>query len=100
MLLEPRRGEYTICTAIAPEAIFTVRTYATRRGYEPRLVRKFTGLRPQTCTSHLYTRANHDPMIKVRFQLGLYSACGVARFQASSNAATISRMVRGSELKV
>jgi hypothetical protein len=34
------------------------------------------------------------------FQSGLYSACGVARFQASSNAATISRMVRGSELKV
>jgi hypothetical protein len=58
-------GEYTICTAIATEAIFTVRTYATRRGYEPRLMRKFTGLRRQTCTSHLYTRANHDPMIKV-----------------------------------
>ena len=34
------------------------------------------------------------------FQSGLYSACGVARFQASSNAATMSRMVRGSELKV
>jgi hypothetical protein len=23
--------EYTVCTAIAPEAVFTVRTYATRR---------------------------------------------------------------------
>lgn len=34
------------------------------------------------------------------FQSGLYSACGVALFQASSKAATISRMVRGSELKV
>jgi hypothetical protein len=30
----------------------------------------------------------------------LYSACGVARFQAISNAAVMSRMVRGSELKV
>jgi hypothetical protein len=34
------------------------------------------------------------------FQSGLYSACGVARLQASSKAATISRIVRGSELKV
>ena len=30
MLREPRREEYTIWTAIAPEAVFTVRTYATR----------------------------------------------------------------------
>jgi hypothetical protein len=35
MLREPRREEYTIWTAIAPEAVFTVRTYATRRDYEP-----------------------------------------------------------------
>jgi hypothetical protein len=25
----PRRDEYTICTAVAPDAVFTVRTYAT-----------------------------------------------------------------------
>jgi hypothetical protein len=31
MSREPRREEYTICTAVAPEAVFTVRTYATRR---------------------------------------------------------------------
>ena len=31
MLREPRRDEYTIWTAIGPEAVFTVRTYATRR---------------------------------------------------------------------
>jgi hypothetical protein len=27
----PRRAEYTICTAVAPDAVFTVRTYATER---------------------------------------------------------------------
>lgn len=25
----PRRTEYTICTAVAPDAVLTVRTYAT-----------------------------------------------------------------------
>ena len=25
----PRRLAYTICTAVAPDAVFTVRTYAT-----------------------------------------------------------------------
>ena len=34
------------------------------------------------------------------YQPTLYSACGTARCQAISNAATMSRMVRGSELKV
>jgi hypothetical protein len=35
MFREPRREEYTIWTAIAPEAVFPVRTYATRRDDEP-----------------------------------------------------------------
>jgi hypothetical protein len=26
---DPRREDHTICTAVAPEAVFTVRTYAT-----------------------------------------------------------------------
>ena len=51
MLREPRGEEYTI----APEAVFTVRTYATGRDCELRLVRKSTGLRLQTCTSQPYT---------------------------------------------
>jgi len=34
-LRDPRREEYTICTAVAPEAVFTVRTYATKRPYGP-----------------------------------------------------------------
>src|ERR1700756_5253012 len=32
----PRRENHTICTALAPEAVFTVRTYATPAAYEPR----------------------------------------------------------------
>jgi len=35
MSREPRREECTICTAVAPEAVFTVRTYATRAHYGP-----------------------------------------------------------------
>ena len=35
---EPRREEYTICTAVAPEDVFTVRTYGdTRLHYGPKL---------------------------------------------------------------
>jgi hypothetical protein len=29
---DPRRFEHTICTAVAPLAVFTVRTYATSTG--------------------------------------------------------------------
>jgi hypothetical protein len=31
----PRREKYTICTAVAPEAVFTVRTYGTAPLYSP-----------------------------------------------------------------
>jgi hypothetical protein len=34
---DPRRVDHTICTAVAPEAVFTVRTYATSAPYEPRI---------------------------------------------------------------
>ena len=30
---DPRRDDQTICTAVAPEAVRTVRTYATDAGY-------------------------------------------------------------------
>jgi hypothetical protein len=36
MFCEPHREDRTIWTVTAPEAIFTARTYATRRDYEPR----------------------------------------------------------------
>ena len=41
ILRDPRREDYTICTAVAPDAVFTVRTYATEEPYERRLVRNF-----------------------------------------------------------
>ena len=31
---DPRRNDHTIWTAVAPDEVFTVRTYATRRDYE------------------------------------------------------------------
>ncbi len=38
MSSDPRWDEYTICTAVAPDAVFTVRTYGTRPLYGPGLV--------------------------------------------------------------
>jgi hypothetical protein len=38
---EPMRQDHTICTAVAPDEVFTVRTYATRAAYGPILVFKF-----------------------------------------------------------
>ena len=32
---DPRRDDHTICTAVAPELVFTVRTYATQGPYGP-----------------------------------------------------------------
>jgi len=32
---DPRRDDHTICTAAAPELVFTVRTYATTAPYDP-----------------------------------------------------------------
>lgn len=34
MSRDPRREECAICTALAPDAVFTVRTYATRDSLE------------------------------------------------------------------
>ena len=52
---------------IAPEAVLTVRTYATRRRLRTELVRNSTGPRPQTCRSQDHTKTNPDPVIRVRF---------------------------------
>jgi hypothetical protein len=34
MFRDPRRNDHTIWTAVAPDEVFTVRTYATTRAYE------------------------------------------------------------------
>src|SRR6185312_7089472 len=43
---EPRRENHTTWTAVAPELVRTVRTYATTAGYGHRLVRKSRLVRP------------------------------------------------------
>lgn len=48
----PRRDDQTICTAVAPDAIRTVRTYATAAGYGHRLVRKSRPLSPLQASKH------------------------------------------------
>jgi hypothetical protein len=42
MQREPRREEHTICTAVAPEAVFTVRTQATTAPDEPEFSAHFS----------------------------------------------------------
>jgi len=42
---EPRRQDHTICTAVAPDAVFTVRTKAISAAYGPALVFKFRRIR-------------------------------------------------------
>jgi hypothetical protein len=51
MRREPRRDDYTICTAIAPDAVFTARTDATAAPYEPRF------------TAHISTHHRAKPQI-------------------------------------
>ena len=66
MSRDPRCEEYTIWTAVAPDAVFTVRTYGTGPLYGPGLVRKSAHHQPQTSRS---TPCGHqEPMIvsKVR----------------------------------
>jgi hypothetical protein len=59
---EPRREECTICTAVAPDAVFTVRRYGdTGQAYGPGLVRKFPHRKPRTRRSQRHAR--HELMI-------------------------------------
>lgn len=67
MLREPwPEEEYTICTAIVPEAVFTVGKLSHQMRLRAWLVRKSTGLRLQTCRSQGYTPAHSDPAIRAR----------------------------------
>src|SRR4029077_11856227 len=45
---DPRWEECTICTAVAPDAVLTVRTYGTGPAHGPGLVRNFTLHEPRT----------------------------------------------------
>jgi hypothetical protein len=48
---DPRLDEWTICTATAPDAVFTVRTYRTAPAYGPGLVRKSDPTKTRNPTS-------------------------------------------------
>ena len=61
--LDPRCEEYTIWTAVAPDAVFTVRTYGTRQLYGAGLVRKSSPA-TQEPAGHSVTLSrtqNHEP---------------------------------------
>jgi hypothetical protein len=61
MSSDPRWDEYTICTAVAPDAVFTVRTYGTRPLYGPGLVRRLARREPGTRRSE--RRASRKSLI-------------------------------------
>ena len=65
---DPRREDHTTCTAVAPEVVFTVRTYGTRPLYGPRLVRKFSFREPKTRRSA--RRVPHEPAIVSQLRSG------------------------------
>jgi hypothetical protein len=48
---DPRRDDQTICTATAPEEVFTVRTYATQAPYDP------------TASAQICTRIELNPQL-------------------------------------
>jgi hypothetical protein len=58
---DPRRDDHTTCTAVAPDFVFTVRTYGTSQLYGPSLVRKSAVEKPGTRRSA--RRARHEPAI-------------------------------------
>jgi hypothetical protein len=60
------RQDHTTCTAVAPEDVFTVRTYATRAAYGPILVFKFHPKREQTPRSTTRNYTNHPNVSQVR----------------------------------
>lgn len=90
MLREPRRLDHTICTAVTPEAVFTVRTWATRAAYDPRLVLKFLLPATQNNRSQAYIVVTAAIVIKVRFEkLQNYNSSRIAAVAAMTVMLTI-----------
>ena len=63
---DPRRQHHTICTAVAPEAVFTVRMRATSAAYGPALVFKFRRIRTQNGRSVIHSRTRTRNMSQLR----------------------------------
>ena len=60
---DPRRDDHTICTAVAPELVFTVRTYATQAPYGPvasAQIRTRNSPNPQFTALHSRRTRNSD----------------------------------------
>ena len=66
MSRDPRRVECTICTALAPDADFTVRTYATGSGLSVGLVCKSRHPKPQSPRSQARHAARPQNVSQVR----------------------------------
>jgi hypothetical protein len=74
---DPRREEYTICTAVAPDAVFTVRTYGTRQLHDPGLVHKSSSHKPGTCRSQ--RRASPESRIVSQLRIHYEGSACLAR---------------------
>lgn len=64
---DPLWEEYTICTAVAPGAVFTVGTYGnTSPPYGPGSVRNFSDRGQRTCRSAAHRNDQGQDMTQVR----------------------------------
>lgn len=61
------RQDHTICTAVAPDDVFTVRTNAIRAAYDPILVFKFQPNHTQSRSSTPCPSAKAPKVSQVRF---------------------------------
>jgi hypothetical protein len=68
MSRDPRRVECTICTAVAPDAVFTVRTYAKGGSLQAGLVSKSRRPDQQNPRSHACCAATPQIVSQVRLQ--------------------------------
>jgi hypothetical protein len=72
---DPRRFECTICTAVAPDLVFTVRTYATPAAYDPIVSAQISTL--PTPTQQLTAVPNDADVIHDRSQVSVAAGLGV-----------------------
>jgi hypothetical protein len=63
---DPRRQDHAICTAVAPETVFTERTKATGAAQGPALVFKFRRIRTQNSRSTIRSHARTRNVSQVR----------------------------------
>jgi hypothetical protein len=75
----PRREQYTICTAVAPDVVLTVRTYGDNSPpYDPELVHRFAHDEPRTRRSARRAGSGIHDREPSRVY---YATCGVAQMR-------------------